>query len=141
MFFHILNSHKQFCFLSRQIIILQYLEGKKCTNIICTYSYLIQYSNSNKYRIVSIIFDQEVFNLPISRMLLSCSTPSILANSWLTTVSCTPVPLVWFTKKKWQRKELQNNILYSMGLRVLWKTSWIFCRFFKQTNIQNHPSN
>lgn len=30
---------------------------------------------------------------PITRMLLSCSTPSILDRSWLTTVSCTPVLL------------------------------------------------
>lgn len=31
--------------------------------------------------------------MPITRMLLSCSTPSILASSWLTTVSWTPVLL------------------------------------------------
>lgn len=30
---------------------------------------------------------------PMTRMLLSCSTPSILDRSWLTTVSCTPVLL------------------------------------------------
>lgn len=29
----------------------------------------------------------------MTRMLLSCSTPSILDSSWLTTVSCTPVLL------------------------------------------------
>lgn len=28
---------------------------------------------------------------PMTRILLSCSTPSILDNSWLTTVSWTPV--------------------------------------------------
>ncbi len=30
--------------------------------------------------------------MPMSRMLLSASTPSILVSSWLTTVSCTPLP-------------------------------------------------
>lgn len=31
--------------------------------------------------------------MPMSRMLLSASTPSILVSSWLTSVSCTPDPL------------------------------------------------
>ena len=31
--------------------------------------------------------------MPISRMLFSASTPSILVSSWLTTVSWTPLPL------------------------------------------------
>ena len=42
---------------------------------------------------------------PMSRMLLSASTPSILVRSWLTTVSCTPLP-----SRTWQDRGRQKLV-------------------------------